>query len=71
MENLQGVHGAEGGSDPECHDIPTHPLNATNSFEFPNKVRPELPLLLRVKKMVDHCQWGVTPREGLHERYTI
>ena len=56
MENVQGVHGAEGGSDPEFHDIPTHPLNATNSFELPNNVRPELPLLLRVKKMENHCQ---------------
>ena len=56
MEKLQGLCGAEGGSDPEFHDIPTHPPNATNSFESPNKVRPELPLLLKVKKMVDHCQ---------------
>ena len=43
MENVQGVHGVEGGSDPEFH-----PLNATNFFELPNNIRPELPLLLRV-----------------------
>ena len=68
MENLQGVHGAEEGSDPEFHDIPTHALNATNSVESTSKVRPELPLLLRVLHEDGRpCQQGVTLREVLHE----
>ena len=48
IDDLQGVFGAELGSDPDFHDIPTNPLNATNSVETPNKIRSELFLLLRV-----------------------
>ena len=53
MEGLQGMRGAEGGSDPEFHDIPSHSTINTNIIRSETPVsgtteRTELPILLRI-----------------------
>ena len=53
MEGLQGVRGAEGGSDIEFHDIPNHSTTNTNNVRSETPVsgtaeRTELPILLRI-----------------------
>ena len=53
MEGLQGMRGAEGGSDPEFHDIPSHSTINTNIIHSETPVsgtmeRTELPILLRI-----------------------
>ena len=53
MEGLQGMIGAEWGSDPEFHDIPSHSTINTNIICSETPVsgtmeRTELPILLRI-----------------------
>ena len=53
MEGLQGMRGAEGGSDMEFHDIPNNLLTNTNTIRSDTPVsgtmeRAELPILLRI-----------------------
>ena len=53
MEGLQGMRGAEGGSDIELHDIPNHLTTNTNNIRSETPVsgtteRTELPILVRI-----------------------
>ena len=49
MEGLQGMRGAEGGSDIEFHDIPNNLTTNTVRSETPGAMeRTELPILLRI-----------------------
>ena len=34
MEELEGIHGAEGGSDPEFHEIPTQGSSHTSQATY-------------------------------------
>ena len=53
MEGLQGMRGAEGGSDIDFHDIPSHSTTNTNNIHSETPIsgtteRAELPILLRI-----------------------
>ena len=77
MEGLQGITGAEGGSDPEFHDIPSHSTINTNIIHSENPIsgtmeRTELPILLRIyRRMVGHYQLVVLRREVLPGKLII
>ena len=77
MEGLQEMRGAEGGSDPEFHDIPNHSTINTNIIRSETPVsgtmeRTELPILLRIlRRMVSHYRLVVLRKEVLPGKFTI
>ena len=73
IEGLQGIRGAEGGSDVEFHDIPNNPSTNNIRSATPGTAdRTELPILLRIlQETVDLFPLAVLQREVLLERCII